>query len=1538
MLMLLAVSPVRSQSVDEQYRQTIESADNYFKQADYLNAKASYQVASQLKPSEQYPKDRMKESISRLRVQMAQMANYNEKLDFADQLYEDQSYDKAIRAYNEALKLMPDQAYPASQIELIRNIKADEAQNQARYTGLIAEGDALFSGEDYDAARSKFEEAMYIYPDRPEAPEKIQAVDEQLAELVAQQSGYDKAISEAKMYHARKDYENELLSYQKAAELKPEEALPQISIRELNEFLRLYESYNKFVSEADELYVNQQFAEAKIKYEQALTVLPDESYPKEIISKINVALSAKTERDRAAYEEAIAKADELYNQEDYEAAMMTYSEALRFWPDGEHAKSRIESISEIRALQRAQEEAYNNLITHADKLFAEGDYPRAKGEYRKAADIQPFEQYPKVRIEEIDMILAELQSKLDQYEGIILGADKLFQAGDYEEARIQYLKAQEILSDRTYPEDQIKMIDEILGLVKATRDEYLAAIARGDEHFANREWEDAKVDYVTANDLIPEEQYPDDKIAEINEILARLKAAQEMYTLALKNADQLFADKDYNGALIEYRKAADIFSNEEYPKQQIETIHGILAGIEAQRTLDEQYENSITKADEHFNNAEYTQARAAYEIAKELKTEEPYPVTKITEIDAILEEQSRLQSIEENYAATIATAENYFINKQYAEAKAEFTRAGEIKAEETYPEEKIAEIDEILAELARLEAIDNAYTQAISTADDFFDNKNYAEARTAYQHAIDIKTDESYPVNKIAEIDALLAEAAEEAEMLAQLEADYSRAITEADAFLSQGDHEHAREKFVLAQSLKPAESYPKDKITEIDGVLAGIEAQRVLDEDYSDAIAAADKYFNKEDYTLARAEYEKASQLKAEEQYPADKITEIDAIFAEQARLNGIESSYAEAITAADNYFSTKQYAEAKAEYARAGEIKAGESYPSEKISEIDGILAELARLQSIEEAYASAIANAEQLLDEKNYTMARTAYMEAADIKPDESLPREKISEIDAIVAEQDRLEALDEQYDIALNTALNHFNEEQYEQARDAYQRAASLKPEETYPAERIEAINNILANIEEQRRIEDGYATAITRGENHLTNNEYTQALAEFEKALGFKENEQYPLQKITEINEIFNEQARVKELDAAYDAAITNADALLSKQEYNEAKMAYEKALEIKPADPYTTAKLNEIDAILVEILAEQARQEAIEEEYQGTITNADALFDRGEYEQAKARYSEAMQIKTDNTEYPLQKITEIDQIMAEIARNKALDEKYAMEISQADEFMNKHAYLEALQAYKNASETKAGEEYPREKIAEINSRLSELKEERDKAYNAAIAQADSYFNIGNYRSAKSTYQTAVDIKPDEQYARDRLDEVTKLYRAELEILKIDYQKYVADADNYFNSKIYDGAIENYRLAAAVMPDEEYPGKMISRITKIINDNAITDVNKLALIIPNNTEHKFPFTSLPVSVRKENYILIKAKNLSNREFKMLVNFGQDNTKMGGVVLQVPDSETVKDYIVRIGALYKWFSEDINWLSIYPEGGDIEIALIRISKSD
>ncbi|MEA3478444.1 MAG: hypothetical protein U9R60_09715, partial [Bacteroidota bacterium] len=124
LLLLLVFISFQSfgQDNDEKYQSTITLGDQYFNAEDYLNAKASYQYASKLKPEEQYPKDRLRESMQLLRVQIEKKADYKSKLKLADELFDYGSYDKAIEVYNEALKILPGEQYPKDQVTRCNNM------------------------------------------------------------------------------------------------------------------------------------------------------------------------------------------------------------------------------------------------------------------------------------------------------------------------------------------------------------------------------------------------------------------------------------------------------------------------------------------------------------------------------------------------------------------------------------------------------------------------------------------------------------------------------------------------------------------------------------------------------------------------------------------------------------------------------------------------------------------------------------------------------------------------------------------------------------------------------------------------------------------------------------------------------------------------------------------------------------------------------------------------------------------------------------------------------------------------------------------------------------------------------------------------------------------------------------------------------------------------------------------------------------------------------------------------------------------------
>ena len=126
--------------------------------------------------------------------------------------------------------------------------------------------------------------------------------------------------------------------------------------------------------------------------------------------------------------------------------------------------------------------------------------------------------------------------------------------------------------------------------------------------------------------------------------------------------------------------------------------------------------------------------------------------------------------------------------------------------------------------------------------------------------------------------------------------------------------------------------------------------------------------------------------------------------------------------------------------------------------------------------------------------------------------------------------------------------------------------------------------------------------------------------------------------------------------------------------------------------------------------------------------------------------------------------------------------------------------------------------------------------------------------------------------------------------------------------------------------------------MINRIGTILQENKLETLVGEKLEIASNTTKRFSFKPIDVTVRKNNYILIKGKNLSNNSFTMFVAYGNDKGRSGSFILRIPDNENTNDFIIRIGAQYKWFSEDNTWIEMTPENGNIEIELMEITKGN
>ena len=430
---------------------------------------------------------------------------------------------------------------------------------------------------------------------------------------------------------------------------------------------------------------------------------------------------------------------------------------------------------------------------------------------------------------------------------------------------------------------------------------------------------------------------------------------------------------------------------------------------------------------------------------------------------------------------------------------------------------------------------------------------------------------------------------------------------------LTDKSYANAKSEYAKAGDLKPAETYPKTKITEIDKILADIEAQKSKDEHYKDLIGKADSLLAGKSYEPAKTDYQEALALKPAETYPKQKITEIDKTLDEIAKKKALDDQYTSTLADADKLLSARSYEPAKAAYQKASLLKPDEKYPKDRIAEIDNALADLAKQKALDDQYAAAIVKADKSFAAKTWDQAKTDYTAASAIKPNETYPKDKITEIDKIVADLAKQKALDDRYNLIISGADKLLAAKSYPEARAEYTKAGDLKPSEDYPKTKIAEIDKTLGDIAAAKLKEDQYKASIEKADKLLADKSYEPAKTEYQSALTLKPSEQYPKGKIEEINKVLDDIARKKALDDQYTSTLADADKLLAAKSYEPAKSGYQKASQLKPEEKYPKDRIAEID----QALADLAKQKALDDQYNTSITKADKLLQDKLYDQAK---------------------------------------------------------------------------------------------------------------------------------------------------------------------------------------------------------------------------------------------------------------------------------------------------------------------------------
>ena len=587
--------------------------------------------------------------------------------------------------------------------------------------------------------------------------------------------------------------------------------------------------------------------------------------------------------------------------------------------------------------------------------------------------------------------------------------------------------------------------------------------------------------------------------------------------------------------------------------------------------------------DKHYVNFEYDE--------KYMRQVKPKLLKLQNQIEQILQQQ---QLAEKQYSEAIDKGDHAYQTENFVVAKKEFTQALNIKPTEEYPREMLIKVEQALIqkeeEIARLKAIEEKYQAVILIADNAFTKKSYEEAKVKYNEASQIKPKEKYPISRINEIDNIINDLATEAEKQRIKEEKYTNVIKQADQAFFIKQYRTAKNYYESASQLKPEERYPKEKISEINKLIAEATAAKAIDEKYQNAVNSADRFMKQYKYEKAMSFYQEANEVKPNESYPIEQLQKIDKILNDLAKANELDEQYRSQIRVADKAYQQNLLQDARNAYQQALQIKPDADYPKNRIKELDGMIAENSAKEEAERNYKEYLKNADQYFLQQDFQDARTAYQKALNIKPTEQYPKDKLAETDQKIHELENRRSLRERYKKIIANADALFQAKELNDAKALYQSALGILPDEKYPKDQLVLINKMIDGKIAALSNDKKYASLISKADQNFELKQYQVSKSIYQDALSLKPGEEYPEQQISKIDSIITiAKATIAALNNKYNRIIASADSAFSIKDYATAKSKYKDAIELNPKETYPKNKLNEVNKLLY--IASTGKQE-----------------------------------------------------------------------------------------------------------------------------------------------------------------------------------------------------------------------------------------------------------------------------------------------------------------------------------------------------------
>ena len=541
----MSTTYVYAQESAPSFQSLMSSGDKEYAKKEYIKAKTYYQQALRLKPKDATAKSKLDNTLLKIKEENKKEETFFEYIDNADSYYANSELEKALEEYNKALKIFPKDEYATNKKAEITTILKDEKDKLDSFNAMITLGDKLLSSEKYAEAVMQYESALAVYPNNSLAKTKYQDAKNKKEAYDLKVSEFERLQSQGRDFTLRKKYTEAIAAYEQALQIFPKETEIYDIIKELQTKKNIADNYNAKITEADALYEDQSYKDAKSAYQAALTVIPDDSYALGMIARIDEIVNSpeylKIQNDKAKLDNDFAgfmnKGENAEGVKNYELALSYYVKALELKPNNAEAlakKKNAEDMILYLEQQRKEQERLaaieaekqrkaqiQTLIATGNQQIADKKYAEAEQSFNQVLAIDPNNATATEKLGVIAGFYEEIQrQKQENYNRAMSEGSYAMDSRNFAEAINQFNIALTYKPGDEAATQQLTLAQQNENMrLAALENEYNGYITKGDAQLQTKNYDKAIEFYTKAMQVNPSNPYPGNKIREIGEIL-----------------------------------------------------------------------------------------------------------------------------------------------------------------------------------------------------------------------------------------------------------------------------------------------------------------------------------------------------------------------------------------------------------------------------------------------------------------------------------------------------------------------------------------------------------------------------------------------------------------------------------------------------------------------------------------------------------------------------------------------------------------------------------------------------------------------------------------------------------------------------------------------------------------------------------------------------------------------------------------------------------------------------------------------------------